>query len=73
MTPRTNEIDRAERKRNGEDYFPGKMRDHAQQLERELNTALADLSFRRDLQAIIERERDEIKEQLKSKNHGRDA
>jgi hypothetical protein len=49
------------------------MRDHAQQLERELNTALADLSFRRDLQAIIERERDEIKEQLKSKNHGRDA
>ena len=35
-TPRTNEVDEKCRKFDGEDYWPGKMREHARQLEREL-------------------------------------
>ena len=35
-TPRTNEVDEKCRKFDGVVYWPGKMRDHARQLEREL-------------------------------------
>ncbi len=40
-TPRTNEVDQKCRKLDGEDYWPGKMRDHARQLERELAALVA--------------------------------
>jgi hypothetical protein len=36
-TPRTDAADRACRKFDGEDYYPGKLRDLCRQLERELN------------------------------------
>jgi hypothetical protein len=39
-TPETDEIDKLERKRNGEDYFPGKMRDHAKEMEQQRNEVL---------------------------------
>lgn len=35
-TPRTNEVDKKARKFDGNDYWPGQMREHARQLEREL-------------------------------------
>ena len=35
-TPRTNEVDKKARKLDGEDYYPGEMREHARRLEREL-------------------------------------
>ena len=42
-----------------------------QKLELELNTALADLSLRRDLYALLEKERDNLYEQIQ--NLRRDA
>ena len=36
-TPRTDEIDAEAKDQYGKDYFPGIMRQHARQLERELN------------------------------------
>ena len=36
-TPRTDAADKNARKIDGEDYWPGQMREHARKLERELN------------------------------------
>ena len=45
--------------------------DFCRQLERELNAALADLSLRRDLYKLLEKERDNLYEQIQ--NIRRDA
>ena len=48
-TPRTDAVDKAARKLDGEDYYPGQMRELAKQLERELNQCQQDLLIARTM------------------------
>jgi hypothetical protein len=56
MTPRTNKLIK---ELGGSDNSV--FADFTRQLERELNTALADLHFRRELYKLIEKDRDRLK------------
>ena len=48
-TPRTDAVDKLAKKLDGEDYYPGKMREHAKQLESELNQCQHDLLIARTM------------------------